>query len=53
LFALREPCDAQRNLDLRLRGRLRDRRMGDMAHLARAVSFVMGLPIEVGDDLDA
>jgi hypothetical protein len=53
LFVLRESRDAQKNLNLRLRGRSRDRRMGDMAHLARAMSFVMGVPIKVGDDLDA
>jgi hypothetical protein len=40
-----------RDLNLRLRGWLRDCGVRDVAYLARAVSFVVGVPIKVGDDL--
>jgi hypothetical protein len=38
-------------LNLRLRGWLRDRGVRDMAYLAGAVSFVVGVPIKVSDNL--
>jgi hypothetical protein len=40
-------------LELRLRGWLRDRGVRDMAHLASAVGFVVGIRVEVGDNLRA
>jgi len=36
-----------------LSGRLRDGRVGDMADLASAVRFVVGVPVEVRDNLHA
>lgn len=36
-----------------MRGWLGDRRMGDVAHLACAVIFVVGVPVKVGDNLYA
>ena len=49
----REPCNAQRDFDLCLRRRLRNRRMGDVADLTGAMRFVVGVAVVVGDDLRA
>jgi hypothetical protein len=38
---------------LRLRGWLWDRGVRDMAYLAGAMCFVVGIPVEVGDNLNA
>ena len=40
-----------RDLNLRLRGWLRDCGVRDVAHLAGAVRFVVGIPIEMGNNL--
>jgi hypothetical protein len=36
-----------------LRGRLRDGGVRDVAYLARAVGFVVGISVEMRDNLDA
>lgn len=49
----RQPSNTQRNFDLRLRGRLWNRGMNDVADLAGAMRFVMRIAIIVGHYLRA
>ena len=53
MFRSRETRNAQRNFNLSLCRRLRDRRMSDMADLAGAMGFVMRVTIEMGHNLNA
>ena len=43
----------QRDLNLGLRRGLRNRRVSDVANLAGAMIFVVGVPVEVADNLHA
>lgn len=52
-FVKCEARNAQRNFNLSLCRRLRDRRMSDMADLAGAMGFVMRVTIEMGHNLNA
>ena len=52
-FSCRESRNLQRDLNLRLRRRLWNRRVRDMADLAGAVSFVVPVAVIVGDNLRA
>jgi hypothetical protein len=49
----REPCNAQRDIDLCLRRRLRNGRMGDVADLTGAMRFIVRVAVVVDDNLRA
>ena len=49
----RKPHNLQRNFNLRLRGRLRNGRVRDMANLTGAMRFVVAIAVIVGNNLRA